>query len=212
MREFSNKYLDLLTGKFAGINLTRIVNSDEFYNKQILDSVIPYQDSEVFQSRLKETKILIDVGFGGGFPLLPLSYLNKDFTFIGLEARRKKADVVGQIANDLEIKNVRTMHMRVEEVLFDLDVVITLKAVGKVEDFLSKINATKNCTVFFYKGPNFYELENLENILEDWKIVEEKSFNIPGTDQRYLIGFEKVPRRTSLKKNKKNLVKLSDFA
>jgi 16S rRNA (guanine527-N7)-methyltransferase len=52
MKEFSEKYLELLTGEFAGINLTRIESPEEFYNKQILDSVLPEVHSDIFKKAL----------------------------------------------------------------------------------------------------------------------------------------------------------------
>ena len=66
MKNFSQKYLDLLTGEFAGINLTRIESPDEFFNKQIMDSVLPETHSEIFKKALEKTGLLIDIGFGGG--------------------------------------------------------------------------------------------------------------------------------------------------
>lgn len=39
MKKFAEDYLNLLKGEFSGINLTRISTEEEFYNKQIIDSV-----------------------------------------------------------------------------------------------------------------------------------------------------------------------------
>ena len=91
---------------------------------------------------------------------------------------------------------------------------ITLKAVGKVADFLSKINANQQVQVFFYKGPNFYSLEKeqIDLALEGWDIIEEIEINLPGVDKRYLIGFQnKNLLSKSTNKQLKNLVKLSDL-
>jgi 16S rRNA G527 N7-methylase RsmG len=44
-QEFSRKYFDLLTTDYAGINLTRITNYDEFVLKQIDDSLAPLYQS-----------------------------------------------------------------------------------------------------------------------------------------------------------------------
>ena len=90
MKEFSQKYLELLTGEFSGINLTRIDGPEEFYNKQILDSVLPMEKSAVFRNALEKTKILVDIGFGGGFPILPLAFKNLDKKFYGFEKKEKK--------------------------------------------------------------------------------------------------------------------------
>lgn len=199
MKEFAKKYLDLLTGEFAGINLTRIDSPEEFYQKQIVDSVLPETESKVFKNCLEKTKLLVDVGFGGGFPILPLAFTNPDKRFFGFDARAKKAQVVQKIADTLGLKNATLKHQRLETVDFDVDTMITFKAVGKVADYLPLIRTSKTVYVFFYKGPNFYELEDIEELLEkDWELIEEKSYDVPGTEGRILLGFKnrKVLRGT----------------
>ena len=199
MKEFAKKYLDLLTGEFAGINLTRITSPEEFYQKQIIDSVLPETESKVFKNALENTKLMVDVGFGGGFPILPLAFTNPDKKFIGFEARAKKAQVVQKIAGALGLTNARLLHQKLETVDFDVDCMITFKGVGKVGDYLPKIRTNKTVYVFFYKGPNFYELEDIEDMIEtNWELIEEKSYDVPGTEGRILLGFKnrKVLRGT----------------
>ncbi|MCK6593819.1 MAG: class I SAM-dependent methyltransferase [Bacteriovoracaceae bacterium] len=207
LREFSDNYLELLKGEFAGINLTRIDSPEEFYYKQILDSVKPLEESQRFVSDIKKTKVVIDIGFGGGFPILPLAKENPDVKFIGIDARGKKANVVNQIAERLGIKNAKCFHGRIEEVDFDVDAVLTFKAVGDVQDFLPLISTNKSLTVYFYKGPNFYELEDIEKTLKQgWTVVEEVGFDVPMTDGRLLIGFKnknvlrgtKIPKKIKI--------------
>ena len=67
MKEFSHKYLRFLKDELSGLNLTRILDEEEFYQKQVLDSVLPIQSTDIVRDRLKKTKLLVDVGFGGGF-------------------------------------------------------------------------------------------------------------------------------------------------
>lgn len=212
MNEFIKKYFDLLNTTYSGINLTRINTYEEFENKQIIDSIEPYHQSEVFKSLLDSKKILIDVGFGGGFPILPLAKKLPDYKFYGIETRNKKVRTVSKIASELNIKNTCLIHNRLENILIDLDVVMTLKAVGKVNDFLKKINCNGTIEVFFYKGPNFYELES-EQLCEakkNWDMIEELEITIPGTDQRNFIGFRNKKPVKSID-NTNNLVNLSSF-
>lgn len=209
MLDFSLQYLHILKTKLAGLNLTKILDADEFYNKQILDSINPYLQSELFKASIAKTGVVVDVGFGGGFPILPLAKLLPEVKFVGVESRRKKVDAVKLIAEDLKIRNVELVHARVEEFLFDRPATVTLKAVGTVEDFLPLIHGSKDLTVFFYKGPSFYELEG-ESLkkLSDWKLLKDEPISVPGTEQRHLVSFaaQNVPRGTA-----KILVKLSDF-
>lgn len=212
MKEFAKEYFRLLTEDYKTINLTRINEYSDFFNKQIIDSIEVYKQSIVFKEALDRSKIMIDIGFGGGFPILPMANLLSDIKFLGIETRKKKCTVVGEISDKLGLRNVNFLHSRIEEVLIDKEVVCTLKAVGKVGDFLSRINTSKKIKVFFYKGPGFYELEkeSLQTALRDWKIIEEKEIIVPNTDKRLIIGFENknVPHGT-VKDNK--LVKVSSI-
>lgn len=213
MKEFSKKYLDLLTGEFAGINLTRIDSEEEFYQKQIVDSVLPQEESKIFANALAKTKIMVDIGFGGGFPILPMAYKNPDKKFLGFDARAKKAQVVQQIADRLELKNAKLRHQRFEHILFDVDTVVTFKAVGKISDLLPMFKVADGVSlyVFFYKGPNMYELEEFDDLLEkDWKVIEEITYDVPLTEGRTLIGFknQKVLRGT---KTTEKIIKFSSL-
>ena len=212
MEEFITNYYDLITKKYAGINLTRITDYEEFKQKQIIDSIEPYRQSEEFKASLDSKYIHIDVGFGGGFPILPLAKTLPNKKFLGVETRNKKVKVVGEIAEKLMLNNVRLIHSRIENIFIDLPVSISFKAVGKVNDFLEKIKTNQTCRVYFYKGPNFYDFEKdqIKKAKKDWKIIEEKEICLDGVDKRYLIGFEnkKVLHGTS-NKTTNNLVILS---
>ena len=212
LQEFARKYFDLIWNEFSGINLTAIDNFDEFYSKQILDSVLPAQKIDFFSEKLVHVELILDVGFGGGFPILPLAKIFPEKKFFGIEARNKKVDVVRIIAERLHLKNVSLYHGRLEDILIDVNAVITFKAVGKIKDMIAKINATKEVTAFFYKGPHFSDKENFSTSSksnEGWKIVSDSEIDVPGTEGRRLIGVQIVPRGT--KRNHKFLVKLSDL-
>ncbi len=210
MLDFSIRYLNILKTELAGLNLTNILDQDEFYHKQILDSILPYQESKLFQDQVKKTGVVVDVGFGGGFPILPLAKLLPGVKFVGVESRRKKAEAVTLIAKELGLDNVTLVHSRLEDFLFDEPATITFKAVGTIGDFLPMINATQKMHVFFYKGPSFLELEaaQVKKLEKTWKLLENQEIKVPGTQQRFLVSFlsQNVPRGTA-----KSLVKLSEF-
>ena len=210
MLDFSIRYLNILKTEFAGLNLTKILDQDEFYHKQILDSILPYQESTLFQHQVQKTGIVVDVGFGGGFPILPLAKLLPNVRFVGVESRKKKAEAVTVIAERLGLTNVKLVHSRLEDFLFDVPATITFKAVGTIGEYLPLINAQQKMHAFFYKGPSFMELEGdqVKKLQKNWKLVENEEIKVPGTQQRFLVSFysNNVPRGTA-----KSLVKLTDF-
>ncbi len=210
MNEFSEKYRNLLFGEFATLNLTRISDPEEFYEKQIVDSVYPIVEFPEFKKELEKKKLHVDVGFGGGFPLLPLAESIDNLVSVGFEARRKKAEAVQEIASLLGLDRVKTYHHRIETVLIDEDCVITFKAVGKIKEFLNKINvkAGVKVTVYFYKGPNLLELEPVPETVGIFKKSLLSEYKLPSGHIRYFAAYrsQNVPRGT-----KKNLVNLSEL-
>ncbi len=213
MHAFAKKYLELLNGPLKGLNLTSITDEDEFFKKQILDSLAPIEHSQFFSKALQKSSVLVDVGFGGGFPLLPLALKYPQIKCVGIEARAKKAEAVKFIAQECGIHNVRTWHLRLEELVIDVPCAVTFKAVGSIADLLNKINATANTYAFFYKGPNLDELEGPGMIKPPYKLSERIKYDLEGTDGRTFVTIHFVPRgtRPTQKGGDKALVKLSEL-
>jgi 16S rRNA (guanine527-N7)-methyltransferase len=205
LEEFSRSYLKLLTDDFKGINLTRILDAEEFSIKQIYDSIYPFVCHGPLKKHLLEKKGLLDVGFGGGFPLLPLAKCFPEVAFKGIEARGKKVNVVGQIAEKLSLHNVTLKHIRIEDILIDKPIVITLKAVGEIGQFLEKVNYQPGVSfvVVFYKALEVDTKEDFSS-LKGWKLEERFPYLLPNGHQRFTFCFTpkiNVPRGTKELKN-----------
>ena len=209
-RAFSDQLFDIYFGELAGLNLTAIRDRDEFFHKQVLDSIYPFEQSEKLRGSIGANEFFLDVGFGGGFPLLPIAKIIPEKKCLGIDSKKKKAEAVKLIAQKMNLKNVFPHHARIEDVLINKPTTVTLKAVGRIWDMLELMNFSSPIEVFFYKGPNVYELESMDfsKIEKKWLLIEEKEIQVPGTDKRILLGYKckNVPRGTS-----KFLVKLSDI-
>ncbi len=70
------------------------------------------------------TKIL-DVGCGGGFPGIPLAILFPEVDFHLVDSVRKKLTVVNAVAESTGLSNIRTTHIRAEELQTKYDFVMT---------------------------------------------------------------------------------------
>lgn len=208
MNEFCKNYLEILSTKFAGLNLTRLSSYEDFYNKQYLDSILPFEDCLGFRQALLGSRVVIDVGFGGGIPILPLASqveLN-DKKFFGVESIEKKVKAVDYIAAELKISNVSLIKERIENIQIDVPgTVVISKAVASIDKFVGLLNFSQTITVYFYKGPKKNEeldlfAKKFDQFL-DWKIVEDSQYLLPSGEIRFMLGLElRVPHRTKFKK------------
>lgn len=72
------------------------------------------QSSSKEQASHSQVRVL-DLGSGGGFPLLPLALTHPDISFTGMDSVGKKMKAVAAIADTCGLKNVQTIHGRFEE-------------------------------------------------------------------------------------------------
>jgi 16S rRNA (guanine527-N7)-methyltransferase len=101
------QYVGLLQKWNQTYNLTAIEDTNEIISKHILDSlsVAKYLDG----------KNIIDVGSGAGLPGIPLAIICPEKQFTLLDSNVKKTRFIQQAVIDLGLKNVQTLHQRVEE-------------------------------------------------------------------------------------------------
>ena len=109
-------YIDLVLEKNEFINLTAIKNRDEAIEKHLFDSL------QI--TKLKEYKNadkIIDIGTGAGFPGALLAIASPEKEFVLVDSTMKRLKVIEEFAEKLEIKNIRTVHARAEELARNLD-------------------------------------------------------------------------------------------
>ena len=92
------------------INITAITDPKEFLQKNILDSL-----AIVGEPVLEKAKKVLDLGTGGGYPGLPLAMHYPDKEFVLMDSVNKKLKVIDDISKKLNLKNVRTVHGRAED-------------------------------------------------------------------------------------------------
>jgi 16S rRNA (guanine527-N7)-methyltransferase len=163
-------------------NLTAIRERSQQITKHLLDSlsVQPYLDGAR----------VLDVGTGAGFPGLPLALVNPERQFVLLDSTAKKLKFVEHAADILGLKNVTTVHSRVEQYRPDerFDIVIS-RAVGSVESFVK--NSSHLCVaggrLLAMKGR--YPQAELEIMWPNgWKLAAVHRLVVPGLDEeRHLV-------------------------
>ncbi len=97
------------------INLTALREPEKCWIGNVLDS-LPMLD---ILEKIGEPKKLLDVGTGGGFPLLPLAIAMPNARWTGLDSTGKKIEAIRRIAKDRNITNVDLVIARAEDAARD---------------------------------------------------------------------------------------------
>lgn len=96
------------------LNLSAFRTEEHCWVGNVLDSIAVIEACTQVRGVSKPTT-LIDIGTGGGFPLLPLAVTWPETRCIGIDSIAKKISAVRRIASALELKNVMLLSGRVEE-------------------------------------------------------------------------------------------------
>jgi 16S rRNA (guanine527-N7)-methyltransferase len=101
----------------AGLNLTRITEPEEFWEKHLWDSLSAIRHFiDTYPQRLKANFKVIDVGTGGGFPGVPVAIVQPDWLVYLLDSTQKKITFVERLTVELELTNTRTIVGRAEAI------------------------------------------------------------------------------------------------
>lgn len=81
-----------------------------------IEKIIPlhYADCVKIAEKIPEGATVIDIGCGGGFPILPLTIVRSDLKITGLDSTDKKVRYVQNTANELGLK-ISTLTARAED-------------------------------------------------------------------------------------------------
>jgi len=111
------------------VNLISRIDIDNIYERHILHSL---SIAKIIQFK-KNTQIL-DAGTGGGFPGIPLAIMFPESFFLLADSIGKKINTVNAIINELELKNVKAIQKRVENIEDKFDFVVS-RAVTELPEF-----------------------------------------------------------------------------
>jgi 16S rRNA (guanine527-N7)-methyltransferase len=93
------------------LNLTRITEPEEFWEKHLWDSLRGIGDLINHPDRLRS----IDIGTGAGFPGLPIAIARNDWQMTLVDATAKKIGFIQSILPEIELTNVQTIVNRIED-------------------------------------------------------------------------------------------------
>jgi 16S rRNA (guanine527-N7)-methyltransferase len=93
------------------LNLTRITEPEEFWEKHLWDSLRGVGDLIINPS----AKQVIDIGTGAGFPGLPLAIARPDWQLTLVDSTAKKVGFIESIAPEIGLTNIHPVVSRIEE-------------------------------------------------------------------------------------------------
>jgi 16S rRNA (guanine527-N7)-methyltransferase len=81
-----------------------------------MEKIVPlhYADCVKIAKKIPDGATVIDIGCGGGFPILPLGIVRPDLKMTGLDSTDKKVKYVQNTANELGLK-INTLSARAED-------------------------------------------------------------------------------------------------
>jgi 16S rRNA (guanine527-N7)-methyltransferase len=173
------KYMKLLQEWNEKINLTAITDDEEIIKKHFIDCIKAFKSENITKA-----KTIIDVGTGAGFPGLPIAIMNPNVEVTLLDSLNKRINFLNLVVEELNLKNVKTIHSRAEDGARDKDLrekfdVATSRAVANMS-VLSEF-----CLPYVKINGHFVALKGpaIEEELKDGQ----KAINILGGEFKNII-------------------------
>lgn len=121
---FQQLYELILQGN-RQLNLTRITDPEEFWEKHLWDSLRGISSlllsekaktSKYSQHLLSSSAKLIDIGTGAGFPGIPIGIVAENINVKLLDSTQKKINFIDTLLTNIQLSNIRTVVGRAEAI------------------------------------------------------------------------------------------------
>lgn len=195
------KYYELLIETNKITNLTRITNKKDVYLKHFYDSLTIVKVIE-----LKEDLNLIDIGTGAGFPGLVLKIVFPNLKITLLDSLNKRIDFLNKVIKELNLKDIKTVHSRIEDYKEEKFDIVTSRAVAKTNVILElgyKL-AKENGYFILLKGNIEEELKEAEHALKtlNLKVKQQEKFLLPIEEsERTILKIKKSKENSKYPRN-----------
>ena len=102
-----DKYYEMLIETNKVMNLTSITEYDEVIIKHFIDSLLVVNIFDINQS-----KKMIDVGTGAGFPGIPIKIMFPHLQITLLDSLNKRLKFLNNVIDELGLESIETVHGR----------------------------------------------------------------------------------------------------
>ncbi len=180
------KYYNLLIEENKKINLTTITNKEEVYLKHYYDSLTIIKVID-----LTKDLSIIDIGTGAGFPGLVLKIVFPNLKITLLDAQEKRIKFLNKVIKELNLKNIKTVHSRIEDYKEEKFDIVTSRAVAKTNILLElSCQLLKTNGYFIFLKSNIdQELEESKSALKilNLKLIKKEEFYLPKENSKRTI-------------------------
>lgn len=200
--------LEVFLEENTQINLSALRTKEACWTGNILDSLACLELPFVPELNHADAALL-DIGTGGGFPLLPLAITLPKMQCTGMDATKKKIDAIARIVEHLQLSNVTLQTGRAEslghsETLREQFDLVTARAVAPIATLL------EFCAPFAKKGghvvlwKSMHIAEELEQSSEAQRLLHctvstTHAYDLGGDwGTRQLLVFEKTEQTPNL--------------
>ena len=188
------EYMNLLLEWNEKINLTAITEPKEVIMKHFIDSI-------TVEKYINNDDLVADIGTGAGFPGIPLNIIKNNANYVLVDSLNKRINFLNEVINDLNLKNIKTVHSRVEDFAknnrekFDVATSRAVAALNILLEYLLPLVKVDGICVCM-KGSNIEEeVSNAKKALEvlGGKIEKIEEIVLPDSDvKRNIIIIRKV--------------------
>jgi 16S rRNA (guanine527-N7)-methyltransferase len=190
--QFQTLYREVLSGN-QRLNLTRITEPEEFWEKHLWDSLRGIFPGEHLADLASDAPIqAIDIGTGAGFPGLPVAIAQPHWQLKLVDSTRKKIQFIQETLLTLKMTNVRCLVDRAEALgqdpqhreRYDLALIRAVSTASVCAEYVIPLLKVGGSAVLYRGQWTEAEGEDLEVALEvlGAKLVHCDRFTTPLTD------------------------------
>ena len=174
------------------INVISRKDIDALYEKHVLHSL-----AIAVMCSFDDGAQVVDIGTGGGFPGIPLAIFFPKVQFLLVDSIGKKIKVVNEVVSALGLKNVSTLHGRVEEIkgrTFDFAVSRAVAPLNELWNWISPVirhgqrsDEFPNGLICLKGGDLQDEIKHsgMQKVVQAWSV--HNIFPEPAFEEKYVV-------------------------
>lgn len=182
-----NLYYEMLIETNKVMNLTSITEYEQVIIKHFIDSLLVVSVYDI-----KESKNMIDVGTGAGFPGIPIKIMYPELNVTLLDSLNKRLNFLNNVIEKLELKNISTIHGRAEDIAhkkeyrekYDLCVSRAVANLSTLSEYCVPFIKNNGKFISYKSSISSDEIKNAKKAISvlSGKITKEETVHLPYSD------------------------------